>query len=169
MTDFQLEFGAVGYGYSDYIFGDLLSEPFESILITPIPEPEPWVETFPIPEPEPWIETFPNSEPEPWIETFPIPEPEPWIETFPCGEDHGVTILNSKTEIPSKLKQGEKVKTPNTHPNEFTKKGSKYIHNKTKWEFQKDKSGHRGEHWDVSPKNGKTGDYYNISPDGRIL
>ena len=49
LIDFQLEFGAVGYGYSDYIFGDLLTKPFKNIGITPLPEPEPWIETFPIP------------------------------------------------------------------------------------------------------------------------
>ena len=48
LIDFQLEFGAVGYGYSDYIFGDLLTKPFKNIWITPLPEPEPWIETFPI-------------------------------------------------------------------------------------------------------------------------
>ena len=30
LIDFQLEFGAVGYGYSDYIFGDLLTKPFKA-------------------------------------------------------------------------------------------------------------------------------------------
>jgi len=34
---------------------------------------------------------------------------------------------------------------------------------------QKDKRRHRGEHWDLSPPNGKTGDYKNVSPEGKII
>ena len=92
LIDFQLEFGAVGYGYSDYIFGDLLTKPFKNIWITPLPEPEPWIETFPIPEPEPWIESMPIPESEPWIESFTIPDSEPWIETFPIPSE-GTSVI----------------------------------------------------------------------------
>ena len=56
-------------------------------------------------------------------------------------------------------------------PNDWKKlSGSRgYEHKKTKWRAKKDKSGHRGEHWDLSPPNGKTGDYKNVSPKGKIL
>lgn len=79
-------------------------------------------------------------------------------------------IESSKTKIPSKLKDGDKVKTPDTHPDEFEKiKGTdKYMHKKTKWEFKKDRL-HNRDHWDARPRNGKTGDYHNINLDGTIL
>lgn len=81
-------------------------------------------------------------------------------------------VISKTTNIPSKLKDGDKVKTPDTHPNEFDKiKGSnRYRHKKTGWEFKIDKSGHNGgPHWDARPGNGKTGDYKNISLEGDIL
>lgn len=63
-----------------------------------------------------------------------------------------------------------RVKTPNTHPNEFNKnKDGSYTHKKTGWKFKKDPSNHRGPHWDAMPPRGKEGDYQNVSPDGRIL
>lgn len=76
-----------------------------------------------------------------------------------------------KTKIPSKLKSGNKVKTPTSHKGEFTEpKGGKYTHRKTKWKFEKSRDGHYGgEHWHAYPENAQTGDYYNISPDGRVL
>ena len=76
-----------------------------------------------------------------------------------------------KSKIPSKLKNGNKVKTPDTHKGEFKKKNSgSYSHDKTGREYKKSKDGHyKGDHWHVSPKNGKTGDYYNVSPDGKVL
>ena len=78
---------------------------------------------------------------------------------------------NKKTKVPSKLKNGDKVKTPNTHPSEFKKnKDGTYTHKKSKWIFKKDRSNHYGgPHWDASPPNGKEGDYHNISLDGKIL
>ena len=78
---------------------------------------------------------------------------------------------NKKTKVPSKLKDGDKVKTPDSHPGEFQKnKDGSYTHKKTKWTFKKDKSNHHGEpHWDASPKNGKEGDYHNIGLDGKLL
>ncbi len=79
--------------------------------------------------------------------------------------------FSKKTKIPNKLKSGKKVKTPKTHKGEFTKKkGGSYTHKKTGWEFEKSKDGHyNGDHWHARPKNGKTGDYYNIDLDGNIL
>ena len=76
-----------------------------------------------------------------------------------------------KTPIPSQLKNGSKVKTPTSHKGEFSnKKRGKYTHKKTKWKFEKSKDGHyNGEHWHAYPENAQTGDYYNISPDGRVL
>ena len=69
---------------------------------------------------------------------------------------------------PSKLKNGDKVKTPDTHPDEFKKnKDGSYTHKKTKWNFKPDYSRHGGDHWDASP-NGKTGNYVNVNPDGTI-
>ena len=78
---------------------------------------------------------------------------------------------NKRTKIPSGLKNGNKVKTPSSHSGEFTKnKDGTYTHKKTKWRMGKAKDGHyRGDHWHAAPKNGKTGDYYNIGPDGKIL
>ncbi len=69
---------------------------------------------------------------------------------------------------PSKLKNGDKVKTPDTHPGEFTKKkDGSYEHKKTGWRFKKDPSKHGGDHWDASP-SGKSGDYINVNPNGSI-
>ena len=77
-------------------------------------------------------------------------------------------FLVKKTKIPSKLKVGNKVKTPDSHPSEFQKnKDGTFTHKKTKWIFKKDFM-HK-DHWDASPKNGKQGDYQKISFDGRIL
>ena len=69
---------------------------------------------------------------------------------------------------PSKLKDGDKVKTPDSHPNEFKKnKDGSFTHEKSKWNFKKDPSKHGGEHWDASP-TGKYGDHINVNPDGTI-
>lgn len=78
---------------------------------------------------------------------------------------------NKKTKVPSKLKEGDKAKTPDSHPGEFQKnKDGTYTHKKSKWTFKKDKSNHYGgPHWDASPPNGKEGDYHNIGLDGTIL
>ena len=65
---------------------------------------------------------------------------------------------------PSKLKDGDKVKTPDTHPDEFKKKkDGSYEHKKTGWKFKKDYSRHGGDHWDASP-DGKSGNYINVNP-----
>ena len=77
-----------------------------------------------------------------------------------------------KTKIPSKLKKGNKVKTPDKYKDEFVyKKDGIFEHKKTKWKCGKSKDGHfnNKEHWHYSPKNGKTGDYYNVSPEGKVL
>ena len=69
---------------------------------------------------------------------------------------------------PSKLKDGNKVKTPDTHPDEFKKKkDGSYEHKKTGWKFKKDYSRHGGDHWDASP-DGKSGNYINVNPNGTI-
>ena len=69
---------------------------------------------------------------------------------------------------PSKLKDGEKVKTPDTHPDEWTKnKDGSYTHSKTGWNAKKDKSQHGGPHWDMKPP--KDSGHINVSPDGRIF
>lgn len=62
-----------------------------------------------------------------------------------------------------------KIKTPDTHPNEFEKeRGSgNYRHKETGWRYKPDRF-HKDGHWDVSPPNGKVGDYYNVYKDGRI-
>lgn len=77
-----------------------------------------------------------------------------------------------KPKTPSKLKNGEdKVKTPDTHPDEFDKKVEKgrvkYKHKKTGWEYTKDNV-HGGEHWDASP-DGKSGNYIHVNLDGKII
>ena len=78
---------------------------------------------------------------------------------------------NKRTKIPSGIKTGNRVKTPKSHPGEFTKnKDGTYTHKKTKWRIGKAKDGHYGgDHWHIAPNNAKTGDYYNIGPDGTIL
>ena len=69
---------------------------------------------------------------------------------------------------PSKLKDGDKVKTPKTHPDEFNKKkDGTYEHKKTGWQFKPDYSRHGGDHWDASP-DGKSGNYINVNLDGTI-
>lgn len=45
----------------------------------------------------------------------------------------------------------------------------KKIHTRTNWRAKIDRSGHRGRHWGMRPPNGKTGDYYNVRPDGVIF
>ena len=68
----------------------------------------------------------------------------------------------------SKLLDDDKVKTPDSHPDEFNKnKDGSYTHKKTKWKFKPDYSRHGGDHWDASP-DGKTGNYINVNPDGTI-
>lgn len=75
-----------------------------------------------------------------------------------------------KTSIPSKLRVGNKVKTPDTHPKELKNgRNGEKIHTRTNWRAKIDRSGHRGRHWDMRPPNGKTGDYYNVRPDGVIF
>ena len=72
---------------------------------------------------------------------------------------------------PSKLVDSKtgKVKTPDTNADEFSKnKDGSYKHKKSGWTFKRDKSNHRGPHWDASP-DGKTGNYINVSNDGKIL
>ncbi len=79
---------------------------------------------------------------------------------------------SKRTKIPGKIKSGNKVKTPVTHGGEFTKnKDGTYTHKKTKWKIGKAKDGHfnGAEHWHLAPNNGKTGDYYNVSPEGKII
>lgn len=52
----------------------------------------------------------------------------------------------------------------------FTHKKCVWIHKKTKLEFKKSDETHYGEqHWHASPKNGETGDYYNIDFKGKII
>jgi len=91
----------------------------------------------------------------------------PWRLTFLSRSI--CKFVGVKWYCPSKLKNGDKVKTPDTHPGEFQKnKDGSYTHTKSGWTFKKDKSNHGGEHYDIRPKNGKTGDYYNVYPDGTI-
>ena len=80
-------------------------------------------------------------------------------------------VLSKKTKIPSKLKVGNKVKTPDSHPSEFQKnKDGTYTHKKTGWKYKKDKSGHYGgDHWDLEPKNGQPGDYHSADLTGKVL
>ena len=74
-----------------------------------------------------------------------------------------------KTAPPSKLKEGDKVKTPDTHPGEFTKNSDgSYTHDKTGWNFKKDPSRHGGDHYDAKPPGAKTGNYQNVYPDGTV-
>nr|WP_286174765.1 RHS repeat-associated core domain-containing protein [Harryflintia acetispora] len=71
---------------------------------------------------------------------------------------------------PSKLKDGDKVKTPDSHPDEFNKnKDGTYTHDKTGWNFGKARPGeqHGGPHWDVQPPRGSG--HINVGPDGNIF
>ena len=102
---------------------------------------------------------------------------EMFVKAFNVAISLGKTIKDSllyaKGKVkapkpPAKLKNGDKVKTPDTHPDEFKKnKDGSYTHKKTKWTFKKDRSGHGGEHWDASP-SGKNKDYINVNPNGSI-
>ncbi len=43
---------------------------------------------------------------------------------------------------------------------------------KNRWVYERDKAGHGGDcgnNWYVKPENSKTGDYHNVSNDGRVL
>ncbi len=87
-------------------------------------------------------------------------------------ENESIVYQRTKrTPPPSGLKDNKgRIKTPNTHPNEFNKnKDGSYTHKKTGWKFKKDPSDHRGPHWDATPPREREGDYQNVSPDGRIL
>ena len=75
-----------------------------------------------------------------------------------------------RTKIPNKLKDGDKIKTPTDYGDEFTYKNGTYTHKKTGWKVKKSKDKHYGEeHWHYSPKNGKTGNYYNVDKTGKII
>ena len=99
-----------------------------------------------------------------------------FIRAFTEAVNLGNTIRNSiiyakgKAKAPtppSKLKNGDKIKTPDTHSDEFKKnKDGSYTHKKTKWNFRKDTL-HKDGHWDASP-SGKNGDYINVNADGTI-
>ena len=100
-----------------------------------------------------------------------------FVNAFTTAINNGKTLRDSilyakgKSKAPnppSKLKNGDKVKTPDTHPDEFKKKSDgSYEHKKTKWNFKKDYSRHGGDHWDASP-DGKSGNYINVNPNGTI-
>ena len=100
-----------------------------------------------------------------------------FVNAFTTAINNGKTLRDSilyakgKSKAPnppSKLKSGDKVKTPDTHPDEFKKKSDgSYEHKKTKWNFKKDYSRHGGDHWDASP-DGKSGNYINVNPNGTI-
>ena len=96
LIDFQLEFGAVGYGYSDTIFYDLLADPFEHIWITPLPEPEPWVEIFSVSDPIDYSIYDPVTEPYDSSILDPIPAYDPWIESFPVDDAEKSHIVAMK-------------------------------------------------------------------------
>ncbi len=90
------------------------------------------------------------------------------------GKSIGDAIIYAKGKMkapvpPSKLKKGDnKVKTPNKDGSEFkSNKDGSYTHKKTGWTAKKDPSGHRGDHWDMSPPNGKG--HINVDFDGNII
>ena len=79
-------------------------------------------------------------------------------------------LLSSKDppSPPSKLKDGDKVKTPDSHPGEWSKnKKGRYRHRKTGWFAKKDPSNHGGPHWDINPPRGSG--HINVGPDGNIF
>ena len=87
-----------------------------------------------------------------------------------AGNKKGSNIKYAKKapEPPSKLKNGDKVKTPDSHPNEFKKnKDGSYTHNKTGWNAKKDPSNHGGPHWDMKPPKGNG--HINVGPKGNIF
>ena len=84
------------------------------------------------------------------------------------AKDNAPAAPKKKPAPPSKLKDGDKVKTPESHPEEFTKnKDGSYTHKKTGWTASRDKSGHGGPHWDMAP--GKGSGHINVGPDGNIF
>ena len=79
-------------------------------------------------------------------------------------------LLSSKKSPspPSKLKDGDKVKTPDSHPSDWSKnKDGSYTHKKTGWNAKKDPSQHGGPHWDMKPPRGSG--HVNVGPDGNIF
>ena len=77
-------------------------------------------------------------------------------------------IYLAKQKVPSKVKDGDKVKTPDSHPDEFQKnKDGSYTHKPTGWKIKDDHSRHGGKHWDLSPPSGRG--HLNVGPAGNIF
>lgn len=76
---------------------------------------------------------------------------------------------NKYVAPPSKLKIGDRIKTPNSHPEEFikNKNGLGYTHNKTGWQVKPDPSNHGGPHWNMNPPRGSG--HINVGPNGKIF
>ena len=95
------------------------------------------------------------------------------VTLFGATIDIGIHFAKGKAkdpEPPSKLKEGDKVKTPDSHPEEWSKnKDGSYTHNKTGWNAERAKGGgrHGGDHWDFSPKTGSG--HINVGPAGNIF
>jgi len=77
---------------------------------------------------------------------------------------------NRGPQPPSKLKDGERVKTPESHPGEFKKNSDgSFTHDKTGWTAKEHKgqNPHGGPHWDMAPPRGSG--HINVGPDGNVF
>jgi hypothetical protein len=80
----------------------------------------------------------------------------------------GALANNKIPEAPSKLKNGDKVKTPESHKNEWSRnRDGSYTHGKTGWNAKQDRSGHGGPHWDMKPPRGSG--HINVGSNGNIF
>ncbi|MCI9177941.1 MAG: hypothetical protein HFJ28_05185 [Clostridia bacterium] len=89
--------------------------------------------------------------------------------TIQSATKSAIVQANRYVKPPSKLKEGDKVKTPDSHPHEFikNKNGPGYTHNKTGWQAKPDPSNHGGPHWDMNPPRGSG--HINVGPNGNIF
>ena len=77
------------------------------------------------------------------------------------GRD-GVLVHNCNLKSRAETaKPGQKLKTPDSHAEDFTKtRGDTWVNNKTGEKWKRDYKGkeHRGEKWDVSNRKGRVAD-----------
>lgn len=81
----------------------------------------------------------------------------------------GYITYKSKGNVPSSIKNGDKIKTPDSHPDDFRKKpNGDYEHIGSGWIMHDDKGRHGGKHWDLMRPNGKGG-HLNVGPAGNVF
>jgi len=82
---------------------------------------------------------------------------------------NSVVSAKKYPQPPSNLKVGDRIKTPGSHPGEFTKNNNSpgYTHKKTGWGATNAKHKHGGVHWDMQPPRGSG--HINVGPEGNIF